>query len=67
MMRCYLAIPPSVAKKGMEMIHDDFLTTNRIANVRILMREMSLLELPIAGDIVTTCCALVNHFPPLVD
>ena len=61
MKRCYLAIPRCTAK-GMEMIHDDVMTTNRIVNVRILNREMSLLELPIADDIVIACCALVNHF-----
>lgn len=80
MKRCYLAIPPSAAK-GTQMTHDDVMTTNRIANVRIfvekaiarikwyriLKREMSLLELPIADDIVITCCALVNLLPPLVD
>ena len=80
MKRCYLAIPQSAAK-GTQMTHDGVMTTNRIANVRIfvekaiarikwyriLKREMSLLELPIADDIVITCCTLVNLLPPLVD
>ena len=79
MKRCYPATPLGAAK-GTQMTHDAT-TTNRIANVRIFVekstlrikwysiikREMSLIVLPIADDIVITCCVLVNLLTPLVD
>lgn len=78
MKRCYLAIPPSAAK-GNQMISDEVAVTSKVANVRIfvekaiarvkwfriLSTELTLLELPLVDDILITCSALVNLFPPL--
>ena len=76
--QCALAITPSAAS-GCQMVSRDVKETSTVANVhiyveqvienlkdyQILKSEMQLKYLPIADDIIRTCCTLNNLKKPL--
>ena len=76
--QCTLCIPPS-KHTNLQITKEDVAKTSKIANVgiyvqqaikrmrdfKILSNKLQILMLPLAGDIITVCGALMNFLPPL--